>query len=308
MFSPKSKKSFETLMPFGGVTFNTIDRETVADNGFLACARRWCAQQRHADHGTSVEALNNIHQFLANGNYGTAHIVGHGNIGFISTGGGQNPTDVLSLYNENEWKDALAAIRGPRLNLIRLIACDTGAGKLGAHLLYDMAGISGLPIYAPTGMFLCDDTLGGRLEDGATWQVAIPGQPMPAPIDVHHAEFRNDYKHLVMQRPSRRQNIDVESIEEFRISYKKRSLVLSNKRDAILLTRTIDFSLPIQIKGALAAVVTGECTITYLDKAEVSHQLTFSIYNNRLFRWVDHSTIYYRCGLLFSNLLLSGIV
>lgn len=132
-------------------------------------------------HGTTVVAMDNVLSASGSG----INIGGHGDSGFLETGGGQGgpfPDDkCIYLYNEYFWGPQLDRLQGAAVTTISIWSCHVGAEQDGADLLFAMAKRAGHAVRAGTG-FLYSNSRETWWQAGSVWQVATPNAK-PAPIN-----------------------------------------------------------------------------------------------------------------------------
>jgi hypothetical protein len=113
-------------------------------------------------------------------------IVGFGVPGLIFTGAGvsqrRDPTCYMSSANESIWIKEVKRVIPTSTQSLTLCSCNTGADQAGADFLLRVARALGIRVLAPTGFVFLDAKCTPAtlyLEEGATWQEALPEARQP---------------------------------------------------------------------------------------------------------------------------------
>ncbi len=182
--------AYPEFVPGGIGERNTVSSGTDADpnshtGDLLASHFDKCKR-----HGTTQAAMTNILASTGGG----INIGGHGDQGFLETGGGQGgpwPDHVcITWYNETAWGPLLDRLKQAAVTSMSIWSCHVGAGQEGAELLFAMAKRCGRAVRAGTG-FLFVNSQKIWWEPGTVWQVATPTNK-PQPIDPPSKPFRGE--------------------------------------------------------------------------------------------------------------------
>lgn len=236
-------------------------------------------------------------------------IIGHGNDGFIVTGGGQNPDTSnpnsylgLRLGNPSFWAPIVSRLQGAYLETLCLLGCHVGTGDDGADLLYAIAQATNHNVAGPTGFVYCGP--GVWFEKGAVWQVATPTN-RPTPIAAPSAHFNMDQELFTVIEPSGEQRIPLDrvtSVTYHRTVFQGRdSGSTLSREEAQNLLRSIDFAAPFTPGGSPLAMITGILTVTYVDDANNEKAREFRVYNDRLLEDPASPSTFYRAGPAFKQ-------
>lgn len=265
------------------------------DNGALDCnaCSNWEDSGRH---GTTKKAVTNLIHMLdgkiAVSSRPQPWICGHGSEGFLTTGAGQdgeqNADNVIIGFYESHWGPELDRLQDSNYTQLSIVSCHTGAGEDGAQLLYAMAERSGKAVRARTGFAYCG-SCNITYESGSTWQVAVPGEGPPDPIDPpthHYLDVAPREIHLLNADEDKVDKIDLSEVTEVRyvpghFFSRRRAAFTLEGDEARGLLKMVGWSHPIQPGGKPLAVETGRLTINYTFKGDKKRR-EFIIYNDRL--------------------------
>lgn len=282
-------------------TATTVDR--TSDHGYLDYARSlfFCSN----DHTDTDSAVENLLQ--ARLKDGKLNIIGHGMVGLINTGTGENgcAADLkrcISINNPEKWRDSISRLK-THVSSLTLWSCDTGAEQDGVNLLYSISKCINAPVAAPTGI-ICSEP--GRIwlgELGAKWQVVYPDKPKPSKIDLPSKPSRVvDF--LYVPHPKTPMHLPlkgIESITVFPSSRAGRSFDLK-KPDAHRLLRSVDLEYPEVSTCDKATIVTSRIE---LKSAHGRIVRAFLVHNNRILQDVEQKAHYYfSFGSSFRDMLM----
>jgi hypothetical protein len=255
------------------------------DNGALACgaAHFWNPMRN----GTTKELVNNFLGRLATQS-GNLNIDGHGDIGQIATGGGQDPSwdpdkdQLVADWNIAGWAQEISPLKNKAFTILTIYSCDTGANQGGADLLFQMANILNRPVRARTDEVTCG--VGGILYTGGTWQVAYPGPKPPTVIPKTGAvilaeKIRSETCYVTPYSLSFRKK-DVLKVTIQRSMQGSRATILFGK-PAIDFVEMLMAYPEVDIGGQPLALLTGSVTIDLVIQDRES-TIGFNIYNDRI--------------------------
>ncbi len=280
------------------------------DNGANNCLAQHIWQA--ARHSTTEQAFRNVlAKMPAALTTGAGNIIfgGHGNEGYLETGGGQSGSDwktqALLSWNESYWGPHADTVRGKQWIMAYIYSCHSGAGERGAELLYKLATRLDRPVAGRTGFTYCGGGKGITFEAGSVWQVATPGI-MPSPIEAPSPhltsamfperilvpiegilrELRTDQVRVV--------NVAVTGAGEFA---GRSTRVRPDRQVSAVLIRALFASEPQRLPGEPTAMVTARVTLMV-----GASTLSIELLNGRLTRVVG-SDIVYRAAAGIDELL-----
>jgi hypothetical protein len=265
------------------------------DNGFIACAAQAPGAIRHT---TTTEAVNNL---LNCGSAKPAYIIGHGSPGCISTGGGQVTGNVDQHIEDPRFEFSRANIERLRNHFPGLVlyGCHVGADRLGAHFLWQVAKAISRPVYAPTGLCMCN---GGHFfeQPGSQLQQASPGmQAPPPPISAppEPPKFRSEPTEIVLQG----RIVRIESIGEIEYVILSRFghfTITWSGLDLRRILKEVVWDHPLIMDGNPAARLTGKLKIKF-----TNGEANFSVYNNLLMQSVEDRRSFFYLTKDFGHIL-----
>lgn len=251
---------------------------TGPDNGFLACAGGRLGNP--PANNTNSQVPGNLLRCIGTAAQRSVMIIGHGNVGFVKTGHGDNggtSDQYMGNFNIPQWVNYMAQLKG-KCSEMTILACDTGAGNEGADFLLALANAVQCPVHASTYLVWCGPG-GIYLDSKSQWQTATPGHrpnPIPKPAltlrDMKNFAFNTNN----VSRTFTEVDITGMALTRINIRGERNSIQLSSD-EAKGLARLIAFDEPIVVDARPAAVVTGELT---LEVGGEEHQ--FVIYNGSL--------------------------
>lgn len=222
------------------------------------------------------------------------NLLGHGKLGKIITGGGEDGGDtskLIAIGNIGTWQPLLAPLKG-RVASLRLWSCSTGQGKAGAKLLTALADTLGCPCYAPIGLIECCSPCEFALQTNTDWQHADAGEPTPdagKPPAVNVALGWTDSRLEVAPNAF----IALNQVTAFRISRGGDRVLTWDGDQASTLLQQIDVARPLSLRGGLGAVITARIAIAYRDTQGASANGTFSVYNDTIMKSDTGRTYYW---------------
>ena len=269
-------------------TATTVDQ--TADHGYLDYARSLFVCSK--DHTDTTSAVHNLLQPLSRD--AKVNIVGHGMVGLINTGTGENgcSSDLkrcISINNPEKWRDVISGLKS-HVSSLTLWSCDTGAEQDGVNLLFSLCQCINAPVAAPTGV-VCSEP--GRIwlgELGAKWQIVYPDKPKPPKIELPSKPART-INLLIVPHPKAPKHIPLEGIESINI-FPSSNLARSfrvNKDDAIQLLRSVDLERPEVSSCSFATIITGKIEL----KSRGQTLRTFLVHNHRILQDVEQKQNYY---------------
>lgn len=263
------------------------------DDGTNNCqASHWWNVMRH---GSTEQMVNNLltasvildtkvpelRSDVGTLNTGAANVVGHGNEGLLETGMGQNgaydTNKILLPWNEYAWGPQLDRLAPSGVTYISIWSCHTGAGQMGADLLYQLAVRCGRAVRAGTGFLYCSSQ-SFWWENGSQWQVATPNNkpnpiaaPSPHSIVMDLAMFSIEGKEVSVE--------DVVSLELTSDWLKTADRKHFEGEEAKAVARHIFRSPPINFKGVGIA---GMVTAHFVVRLRGGGTAEFQVYNDRM--------------------------
>ncbi len=272
---------------------------TGPDNGFLACAGGHLGNP--PANNTNSQVPINLLRCIGAAAKRSAMIIGHGNVGFVKTGHGDNggtSDQFMGYFNIPQWVNYITQLKG-KCSEITILACDTGAGNEGADFLLAMANAVQCPVHASTYLVWCS-AQGVYLDAKSQWQTATPGhrpKPIPKP-----ALMMRDIKIFALTTDKTSKTFteaDITGMALTRINIRgERNSVQLSSDEAKGLARLIAFDEPIVIDARPAAVITGELTM-----ALGGEQHKFVIYNSSLLESIASPGTFYETMDSFSQAL-----
>lgn len=232
-------------------------------------------------HGTTAQAIDNI--LGANG--GGVNIGGHGDAGFLETGGGQAgpfPNDkCIYFYDEIDWGPQFDRLQGAPITTISIWSCHVGAEQDGADLLFEMAKRCQRTVRAGTGFLYCSQQ-DVHWQAGAVWQVATP-IVKPAPIPRPPGQLMMTKDDVRIPTPngsfSTRDIVSIHIVSPPREGAAPSALFEAEGHRAQSLAKKLFISRPLDVKAiSIPAIVTGLIVVRSKDGEEVE----FLIYNGGL--------------------------
>lgn len=279
--------------------------ETGIDDGFLPCADP--ILHPTLKHGNTADAFGGLGKAL--GPQGPAVIVGHGNVGMFCTGDGSRclaAAKIVTYRNGRVWTPLAQQIAG-KVSMLRLLACDVGAEKEGADLLYQIAQIVKAPVTAPNDLVWCR---GGKVEldASARWQTATPStRPAPIPLPPYTVKPTQTLSFRINGADRQVPASAVKLLELRNTSFAQdgglTTLVVTPSLAAQLIP-LIDFGNPFRPNGIPAAMETARLRLEIV-YADSPIQREFIVYNDRLVRDAVERDVYYRTDSQFSQRLRS---
>jgi hypothetical protein len=227
-------------------------------------------------------------------------IIGHGNVGFIKTGHGDNggtADQYMGYWNIPQWIGYISQLRG-KCSEMTLLSCDTGAENDGADLLIAIANAVQCAVHASTYLVWCGGSRGIYLDPKSQWQTATPGH-RPTPIPKPALLIRDMNKLILMTNDKSRtfSEADITGMTLIRINIRgDRNSTKLTSDEAKGLARLIAFDEPIVVDARPAAVVTGELI---LEIGGEEHK--FIIYNGTLLESFSRPTTFYETTGTFSK-------
>jgi hypothetical protein len=281
----------------------TIDQSR-SDNGYLQHARKGYEELGAKLHTTAIVALDNLEQSLGGPNT-SINIVGHGEIGRISTGAGASTSiecKFIGISNLTHWRKDMSDLKNEVTNLY-LWSCHTGAGINGARLLTEIANIIGAEVAAPTEIITCLDG-DFEIENNGTWQVAKPGIAPPSPIDPPQPEIYFREK-LQLNSSSGMFVLHADNIIRIEIvdpwtHYIKHIYPPAEIRWVLKYT---DFMEPFELHGVPGAIITGAFIIRY-NYGGGLYARKYTVYNNRFFTDNEFPLTAYYCNTSIAESLV----
>jgi len=278
--------------------------EEGSDNGFLACAAQVLSLDfRH----------NNTNEVFANlatkpDSSAVAVIAGHGGAGFECTGLGNHcggrGGPILASGNDAVLAP-LAKNIASSFREVDLLACDVGAERRGAELLYKLAMSVKMPVAAPTTLVWCGS---GKIwiDPPEIWQRATPDQ---MPKVIHKPKVTVLPQTLLQFRAglsmihSSISDVRIEAFEVFGVtgsgSYK------FGGRLGPEIVSLIDFAQPLEPGGVPSAIATGEISLQVRNGGRVIEK-HFVIYNDEIAQDKDYPQIFYRVDSRLSEMLVNS--
>jgi hypothetical protein len=285
------------------------------DTNYLPNARaHW---PNHYDHSNVAECganLLNCCKNLPNG--GNLLIVGHGNVGILSVGGGKelgNFDQILSSGNWQRninnpappypyyWKNDFVDLYG-LVNYLIVWGCYVGAEASGAALLYQLSHTIGASVSAYTGLVYGN----GKPEPGGEWQISnlndrTPPDPKhkvsnPAPTRRGLLTLMNLYN-----KPEHK-SIPVEDIKSCELSLYGRASQIFYGKEAQEFLNTINLEEPVINTHGIGAIITGHLILNLsLDGKEQSRK--FTILADSILKDEASPATYYRFNSLFNEVI-----
>lgn len=299
--------SLAHLEPFqlgGGVTIDTATGPY--DDGFLSCARTGWSNPR--GDSTFVEAGANLASYggtqakrrNSDRNVSKLVLVGHGNSGIISTGDGMVPRTVqgyISAGTYSAWAPYFAGVAGHGV-FLTLCGCDCGADAIGAQFLYQLATLLNMPVQGRSGIvYLSCPGAVLSYENGSVWQVATPGV-MPTPIPKPNG--------TVPAIPSTRLwfcstgSVKVSTVDSVLMrlpSGRVNNLPIDRARTLLALA---SLDKPFTTGASASAHLTAQLNVRGV-KSNVPYETNLTVFNDRLIRHDEDTTIYNSCGPAFTQ-------
>jgi hypothetical protein len=260
------------------------------DNGALNCNAGHPPQGGTARrHRTTTEAVNNSLACFAKLKPKDVVMInwcGHGNEGFLETGFGQTghpdmATNYIMKWNENSWGPELdrLARKSSRTQMLSIYSCDTGAGELGADVLYSIARRLKVPVRGRTGLTFCGSG-GIYFEASSVWQVATP-TTRPHKIDSPH-------HHALLSMGKTVGPFLIRSIKSVELEVPGRTPRLITGQTATEFLRVCFGSEPMDKPGEPTALISGAFTVR---TGKILRK--FVIYNDRLIEDLKSGQVYY---------------
>lgn len=289
---------------------NSIDDHTSnsKDNGALEYARQfWCRLSSdglvnggiNSSTAEAVITLDNILYSLPNADQTRAVIVGHGQPGLISTGGGMRPTrffEYIAVGNQPDWSSEFHGLS--HINELYLWGCHVGAGDAGADLLFHVAQVLNCSVWGYSGL-VCIGPDGPAYEQGGNiWQMATSTQrptPIHPPLRFQRRSKMDDIvikSEKGMERFSAASTIQVTYQEPRGQSTWGTGFTMQGK-EAEGLLQLIDFAHPYYLCPPMA-IVTGKLTLAVKGNShspEVERE--YIVYNDLLLGDSHFKDVYY---------------
>ena len=252
---------------------------TGPDKGFLACAGGHLGNPPAND--TNSQVPSNLLRCIGTAAKRSLMLIGHGNVGFIKTGHGDNggtSDQFLGNFNIPQWLMYLSQLRG-KCTEMTLLACDTGAGNEGADLLLAIANAVQCPVHASTYLVWCGGAKGIYLDPKSQWQTATPGhRPNPIPKPALMIRDMKALRLSISDTSKTFTESDITGMGLTRINIKGESSAAQlSAEEAKGLAQLIAFDEPLVVDARPAAVVTGRIT---LEIGAETHN--FIVYNSSL--------------------------
>lgn len=277
-------------------TMVTVDSSP--DNGANPCTA--ASYGNPLQHTNTDQAFSNL---ASAGGNGEAVIVGHGNTGFISTCCGQKGQIYIAKGNRTAWWAHASKLRDTNYKRLTLHACCTGGGIYGAQLLHMMAGATGMPVRAPTGITFC---LNGKawLEPGAVWQES-GGWIAPQPIEPPRVAMVSNNALVFLDSAKQRNTIDSSAIlsaelDIFIPEFETELTTSTVKVRSMQPLSSVDFSNPIVISGDIQCHRSALLNVTFQTAGETTTR-QFNVYGDRLIQDAEQQDVYYQTTLEFTE-------
>lgn len=276
---------------------------------FWNCMRHATTDQAINNWLSRIKSIIDIENDIDLYGAGNLNIGGHGNEGLLETGCGQTgisdyKTNFITTWNRHYYESYFAKLQGKNYPIIYIYSCHTGAGEMGAELLYILAQITGKPVAARTGFTYSNSNGKIWFENGSVWQVATPtGRPTPIEAPTPHFQKADKLKlftgkHFEYIEPNVISNIKIEKtlILARSINIELDQQIMENKQ------ALFDFfsSDPFRIEGELFAFKTAKITFD-VALEERKQKLNFVLYNNRII--ADEFNNYYYTNPIIQSLL-----
>lgn len=283
----------------------TVDNSPNDTQGFLKDTQ---ARLHLPSHGTTAAAVENLIKCLKETEGRSINLIGHGWDGCISTGIGEGPPGpdgsdgdrVVKFDNEQDWT-VLGKLKDLKVSSLTLWGCNTGAGKPGAKLLWEIANLIDAPVSAPTGFVYpgggSDDF---RLEPRSTMQRAEPGAKAPAP--------KNSPKYLKILKTTNRLKVkfdgtvvsipltDLRGTHLYNVHTAGPEWMTFQPANADKRRVQVRFDRPFTLPGPIPAMVTGTLVSTFRRNGQ-DEKRAFRVYNNRLVQDVAFPDTFYHAQI-----------
>lgn len=281
------------------------------DNGFLDGAKKFFGAPPES--ANTPAAAKNIGSCVGTtGLRRRALLVGHGNVGYIKTGNGNqggNDEQYLANYNASSWRASMRDQLKERCLSLVLCSCDTGADDAGAELLYYLSSILKTVVSAPTYFVWYG---GGKvyLDPKAEWQTASLGirpdpkkRPSGSIVVAMTVNLKINDKFEILP------NEVIESIAFRQVNsqdlHKHPRPLLLDDSESRALVKSMGLTRPRVEDAVPAAITTGYIDMIFRDSLKRRHLKTFRIYNNTLIHDEHCPGVYYEVSPDFAKIIQS---